>query len=397
MSPKGWTSFVIGCVILGLISGYIAALFFKPSLIPPALRVSGVRQPTTILFLGVDVVYDKKRRGDKKSFKGRSDTIMVARLDPYKNSLSVLSIPRDTKVPVPGHGKQKVNAANALGGVELVDETLEELLDIKIDHYVVLNLKGLEELVDEIGGVDIDVPKRMRYRDRAAKLDINLKPGMKTLSGEQAIGFIRFRHDQLGDIGRVQRQEIFLKAVLTKAMNPETWTAIPRLVECANKHMLSDLNIGDLITYATFVKDVPKENQVLMMLPGRFSDSGDWLVNYREKRPIVSRFLGYTFISTDRKKLALSIINKSSDKKLSKKIYKELKSKGYKRIRIKRRKRRSAKPMETSRIIAQRGNIADAELVREDLGDIGDLVNASVGDIDSAVTLELGDDLIESE
>ena len=397
MNPKKWTAIYIGCALLGVFAGYVATLIYKPSLIPPAFRIAGLHAPTNILFLGCDVVYEGRGRAKKVrsgSFKGRSDTIMVARLDPFRKGISVLSIPRDTRVSIPGYGRNKINAANALGGVELVKETISELLGIQVDHYVVLNLKGLEAMVDELGGIELEVPKRMRYRDRSAGLTINLHPGKQVLSGQEAIGFVRFRHDELGDIGRVQRQEIFLKAVLHKAMKPESWVAIPKLIDCASRYSDTDLSVAELTSYVTFVKDVPRDNQVLMMLPGTFSDTGDWLVNQKEKRRIVSRFLGAHYFSSDRSDLRLTILNFSSDRSLSARVARDLKEKGYRHLRIKKAKRHIDSPLRKSRIIAQKGNTAEANLVKGDLGNTGVVVNASVGDIESSVTLELGEDLI---
>lgn len=398
MSPRKWTVIYILCLVVGVLAGYVATLIYKPSLLPSALRIGGVYSPTTVLFLGTDVVYEGKGRKAKArsaSFKGRSDTIMVARLDPYKNSVAILSIPRDTRVHIPGHGRQKVNAANALGGPELVMETLSDLLSIDIDHYVVLNLRGLEALVDELGGITVDVPKRMRYRDRSANLNIDLQPGRQTLKGSDAIGFVRFRHDQLGDIGRVQRQEIFMKAVLEKAIKPESWPKIPGLLSLAGDYSLSDLSTAEIASYVAFVKRVPRDHHILMMLPGNFSDSGDWLVNEREKRRLISRFLGTSFISADRGKLSVSLLNMTSDRGLARRLARELKEKGYTRIRVKQGE--IHEPLAVSRIIAQKGNTADADLVRSDLGDLGTVVNASVGDIESEVTVELGEDMLNRE
>jgi len=163
--------------------------------------------------MGTDVVYSKEHRvlkADPKSFQGRSDTILVCRLDPIANSLSVLSIPRDTQARIPGYrGLQKINGANAFGGPLLAAQTIDDLLGIPVDHYAVINVHGLVELVDELGGITVVVPKRMKYTDNSAKLKINLDPGPHVLSGVEAMGFVRFRHDALGDIGRVQRQELF--------------------------------------------------------------------------------------------------------------------------------------------------------------------------------------------
>ena len=134
-----------------------------------------------------------------------------------------------------------------------------------------LNVHGLVDLVNELGGITVDVPKKMKYMDWTAKLKIDLEPGPHTLTGNQAMGFVRFRHDALGDIGRVQRQQIFIRAVLAKALNPESWSHLPKLMEIAQQYISTDLSPGGMMEMATFARAVPKKNQTMVMLPGTFS------------------------------------------------------------------------------------------------------------------------------
>src|SRR4029077_19223529 len=131
----------------------------------------------------------------------------------------------------------KINAANALGGPLLAKEVVGKFLDLPIDHYVVLNVQGLVQLVNALGGITVEIPKRMKYMDWTAKLKIDLEPGFHTLTGNQAMGFVRFRHDALGDIGRVQRQQLFIHAVLEKAMQPESWTHLPKLIQIGEQYV----------------------------------------------------------------------------------------------------------------------------------------------------------------
>jgi len=265
----------------------------RPNLLPPQLRIASLKDPTTILFLGVDVVYTEQGRRSKKidkdAFTGRSDTIVVGRFDPIANTIRTISIPRDTQVEIPSNGTQKINAANAIGGPALAKVTVERFLGIPIDHYVVLNVHGLVDLVNELGGVTLEVPKKMAYMDWTAKLKIDLEPGVHTLTGNQAMGFVRFRHDALGDIGRVQRQEIFLRAVLDKAINPTSWPHVPKLLEIAQNYLDSDLSMKDMMGIANFVRGVPKSNQLLTMMPGSFTGSGDWSVARSDVRRMVAR------------------------------------------------------------------------------------------------------------
>lgn len=385
-------------IIVGVLLGvaYMATLIGRPQLIPPQLRLAGLREPTTILFLGVDVVYtDMGRRNkkiDKDAFTGRSDTILVGRLDPKANSLRVISIPRDTEVMVPGFGHQKINAANALGGPNLAVATVSNFLDTPIDHYVVLNVHGLVDLVDELGGITLEVPKKMQYMDWTAKLKIDLEPGVHTLTGNQSMGFVRFRHDALGDIGRVQRQEIFLRAVLDKALNPSSWTHLPKLLDIAQSYVASDLTVEQMMSMATFVRGVPKSNQVLTMMPGSFSDGG-WVVARSDVRRMVARLMGANFVESPRDEIRITVENASNIPGTGYKVAHILEGRGYKSISVVKTAMELEGGLKRTRIVAQKANPEDAGLVKVDLGNIGDMVNASVGNIESSVTIVVGNDL----
>lgn len=382
--------------LIGVIAGYFVTLIYRPGLIPPVLRIGGMIAPTTILFLGTDVVYTKERRhlkADKSAFTGRSDTVMVARLDPIRNSVTMLQIPRDTTVHIPGHGRQKINGANAIGGPQLAMDTVSSFLGIPINHYVVLNVHALVELVDELGGLTIEVPKRMKYRDRSAKLNIDLDAGPRKLDGTQAMGFVRFRHDELGDIGRVQRQELFLKAVQEKATDPMTWGKIPKLISIAQKYVLTDLGTPQLMQLATFARAVPKENQAMIMMPGRFSGSGDWAVDDGDVSVTVARLMGQSLPASSRDEIRVFVENATSNPDGGRQLYKFLQARGYNVVSYKSKSDVYGAPLQTTRIIAQRGNTDEAKLVRFDLKDHGDIVNASVGDIQTSITVIAGDDL----
>jgi LCP family protein required for cell wall assembly len=395
LRQPNWVLIVFLAALTGVLVGYVSTLIFRPSLLPPALRFGSLRQPTTILFLGVDVVYTdegRKKKADKDAFNGRSDTIMVARLDPYRNTLGVLSVPRDTQVTMPGFGTAKINSANAVGGPNLAMTTVGNLIQLPLDHYVILNVHGLVSLVDELGGITVEIPKKMRYMDWTAKLKIDLEPGFHTLTGNQAMGFVRFRHDVLGDIGRVQRQEIFIRAVLDKAMKPESWSHLPKLIEIAQNYISTDMSTAELMQTAAFVRGVPKKNQYLAMLPGDFSGTGDWIADRTDTRRMVARLLGSSFVTTDRDRIHIVVINQSSVSTTGNKVARRLRQKGYRWIAV-RDAEKNSKPFKQSRIIAQLGNTEEADMVRNDLDDLGDVVNASVGDIKSAVTVQAGDDL----
>jgi len=396
-SSDNWSSTFIACAIIGILFGYAVTLFLKPGLLPPMLRLGGLTTPTTILLMGTDVVYSKEHRAlkaDRASYQGRSDTILLCRLDPIRNSLSILQIPRDTQVRIPGYrGLQKINGANAYGGPHLAAQTIWEFLNVPVDHYVVLNVHGLVELVDELGGITVDIPKSMHYRDNSAKLNINLEPGPHLLNGTEAMGFVRFRHDALGDIGRVQRQELFLRAVEEKALDPMAWAKVPKLLSIAQNYLLTDMDTGQLTQMAQFVRAVPKGNQQMIMLPGNFSGTGDWATNEQEVRLVVARWNGQALPSSTREAIKITVENATADPENGRKLSRYLTARGYNVVAYRSKSDVYNGPQPTTRIIAQRGNTEEAMLVKQDLFNCGDIVNASVGDIQSAITVVAGDDL----
>ena len=173
-----------------------------------------------VMIMGVD-----EREGDV----GRSDTLMVATLDPKKKKAAILSIPRDTRVKIRGNGFDKINAAYAYGGYHLTKDTVENLLGVEMEHYVLINVKSFKKIIDAIGGVEINVEKRMYYEDvwdDDGGLLINLYPGMQHMDGNTAITYVRYR-DEEGDIGRIARQQKFMQAVMDKITSPAIASILP--------------------------------------------------------------------------------------------------------------------------------------------------------------------------
>lgn len=183
---------------------------------------------------------------DNSKGKGLADTIMVAMVTPRTGEISVVSIPRDSRVEIPGVGYTRINASHSYGGLPLTMQTVQLLLGIPIDHYIEVNVPGLVKLVDAIGGVDIDVEKRMRYTDRSQNLRIDLQPGLQHLDGYQAMGYVRFRHDALGDIGRMERQRKFLHAVMKRLFSPEHVLDLPKVADTFVKTVNTDLTVRDI-------------------------------------------------------------------------------------------------------------------------------------------------------
>lgn len=236
----------------------------------PVFAWHGTPGQKVILVMGVDAPNVSLRRKDEDSFDGtRTDTMMLVRVNADKKKVSVVSIPRDSKVYLSGNrGIDKINAAHAIGGPELAVQTVQDSFGIPIDNFIVINFRGVRQLVDALGGIDVYVEKPMHYTDRTAKLYINFEPGNHHLDGEQAEAFLRFRHDQLGDIGRIRRQQQFVMALTKKLREPGVVFKIPELVKLSNQYVETDLSANDLLTLGFFGKDVNMNGIRTATLPG---------------------------------------------------------------------------------------------------------------------------------
>ncbi len=189
----------------------------------------------------------------------RSDTVAFVAIDVDNRNIRVLSLPRDTRVPIPGHGTQKLNHAFAYGGQELLRRTIENYIGTPIHYYVKIDYDNFPKLVDLIGGVDIYVGKAMKYRDRKQNLNINIPVGKHHMDGEMALKYVRFRHDPMGDIGRVRRQQQFLKAVLHKMYEPANLANFATLSQQITETLDTDMRPSETLQLCLFVKQLDKE------------------------------------------------------------------------------------------------------------------------------------------
>lgn len=166
---------------------------------------------------------------------GRTDSIMVVHI-PLAGKATILSIPRDSYVNIPGYGKNKINAAFSFGGPQLLQKTVEQATGIHIDHYAEIGFGGFAGIVDAIGGVNICVDQAMN--DEYA--GINLQPGCQDMDGKTALGFVRSRYALAdGDIGRARNQRAFLSAIMKKAASPSTWLNPFRMLPLLSKAKVS--------------------------------------------------------------------------------------------------------------------------------------------------------------
>lgn len=257
-----------------------------------------------IVVLGVD------ERAEEHDV-GRSDTLFVVMFDTQTKNASLLSIPRDTRVRIPKHGWDKINHAYAYGGRELTQKTVEELLGLHINNYVMVDFKGFKGLVDAIGGVDINVEKDMYYRDSWDGFTIDIKKGMQHMDGETAIQYVRYR-DEEGDIGRIRRQQHFLMAVYDRISSADMLLHIPGLAQQLNAMIKTDLPINDMLNLGKALHSMVREKGLSMaMVPGTpeyIDDISYWQPDITDLRELMVKMQGAEM--TDRYRNAAELMER---------------------------------------------------------------------------------------
>lgn len=213
-------------------------------------------KPFLLLVIGTD-----SRDGEK----ARSDTMMLAAVHPAKQRVHLVSIPRDSYMELPGTGYDKLNHAMAYGGPKLVKQSLERFFNLKIDRYVTIDFEGFRQVVDELGGVQIEVKKRMKYTDPSDDTHIDLKPGLQTLSGEQALDYARYRKSDLGredsDYQRIARQQEIVRALADKGTSAQTLVKAFSLMDILGSHVKTDLTDQEIASLLLAYGD-PEPNAV---------------------------------------------------------------------------------------------------------------------------------------
>ncbi|PFW12763.1 LCP family protein [Bacillus cereus] len=199
------------------------------------------KEPFTILIMGIE---DYATDGQN----GRTDSLMFATVNPKTKKISLMSIPRDSRVPIVGKGKEdKINAAHAYGGEEMAIKTVEGFLKVPVDHYIKIDFQGFKGIVDAVGGVTVDVPFDFWERsDVDYYKKIQFKQGQQNLNGEEALAYVRMRkQDPNGDYGRAARQRQLLAAVAQKLNSTSTVFKIKDLTAVVGKYIKTDIPISD--------------------------------------------------------------------------------------------------------------------------------------------------------
>ncbi len=282
----GFLKIVIGLLVILVVALIVLHIYSQQTLsglVPDRSDSDYLTDRINVLVVGTDA---------EGNDTGRADSIMVFNVDLKNNKVNALSIPRDSRVDIPGSkNKSKINHSYAYGGIDLTKETVENLLGIPIDFYAVTNFAGFESIVDTLGGVYIDVPIRMKTHTWYG--DIDLQPGYQLLDAQQALGFVRYRYDSGGDIARAGRQQQFLKAVYSQIIDPANVSKLPTVVPEILDLVDTDFTSSQIMALIDHFKSVDLETALYTeTLAGHsqtISGGSYWIIDEDEMAETVQR------------------------------------------------------------------------------------------------------------
>ncbi|KAB8330946.1 LytR family transcriptional regulator [Scytonema tolypothrichoides VB-61278] len=397
------------------LSPHEAAVFDSDRISQQSLQFSELTRPVNILVMGMSVlssdIYSppKETKNLKylpqvNSFDGLSDVMLLLRFHPEKKTITMLSIPRDTRVPIEGHGTRKINVANVQGGLALSTKTVSQLLGgVGIDRYVRINVLGVSKLIDALGGVTVDVPKDMKYQDHSQHLYINLKAGKQHLNGDKALQLLRYRHDGLGDIGRVQRQQMVMRSLMEQTLNPNIIGRFPEIIKVIQAHIDTNLTVEELMTLAGFGMQNKDSNVEMLTVPGRYSQKGEldasyWIPDSDRIAAMMTQNFDLEQVQTlqasDPSTLHIDIQDTTLSDSISvQDLITKLQEAGYTNVSV---SNSWSEPVSVSEIVAQQTDSASAEAIRKILG-FGKVQAPSTPDLDSHITIVLGKDWLPQQ
>lgn len=269
---------------------------------------------------------------DEVENHGRADTIVFLSISPKKKDVVALSIPRDTRVEIPERGMDKINHAYAFGGERLISKTVSSFLDVPIHFYAIADFPGFVHIIDELGGVEIDVEKEMHYLDKAGGVEINLYPGKQILNGEKALQYIRFRYDKLGDLGRIKRQQKLAMAVIKKMISFDSITKIPQLSEEVKGYIKTNIEAQDAIALANLFRGINQEKfrfETVQSEPVYIKGISYLEPNVEEVRQRVK-----SLISSKNSGMKVEVLNGNAMAGVAHKIAEDLKLQGFEVVNI---------------------------------------------------------------
>lgn len=294
------------------------------------------KNSANILVLGVDIgTVGSKNKNDPK----RTDTIMLIHYDKINEDVEVISIPRDTLVKINGRN-HKINAAHALGGVSYAVDAVEKLLNIDIDYYGKVNYEGFREVIDSIGGVDMDINNNMDYDDESQNLHIHFKKGENVhLDGKKAEEFFRWRKNNngtglKGDLGRIDNQHVFISKVVEKIKSPMIITRIPSILNTLPKYCETDMSGDEIIKYGYYISKAENINMNTLKGTAKYINRISYFIYSKSKnKELLNKLYNSGSNSTGnsdyKNNLKIEILNGTKKTGLAAKYKRHLLNKGY--------------------------------------------------------------------
>jgi LCP family protein required for cell wall assembly len=348
----------------------------------------GGRKRVNLLVMGID---------DGQGGQGRSDTMLLVRVDTDARRFGALSIPRDTRVALGDDQFGKINAAHARGGPALAARAVSELTGLPIDYTLQTDFGGFSRLVDLVGGIDLDVDRAMDYEDHWAGLSIHLKPGLQHMDGDKAIQYVRFRKSSTGhaagdgsDISRIGRQQKFLEALAARAVAGTNLFRLPELIRMGRQQVRTDLSNIDLLYLAGLAKEIGAQQLNVLTVPGKtevIDGQSYWLPDRQQLTEIVQQLDGKP--ASDGAPVSVAVLNASRRRGLGRQIAAQLEQRGYRIATV----ATNDAAEERSRVIAAEPCRAGAEAIADVL-DCGCAIGSPAPELarDAQVTVIVGQD-----
>lgn len=332
------------------------------------------------------LIGEDKRAGETVA---RSDSLMVAYIDPPRKRASILSIPRDTRVTIPGHGKMKINSAMQLGGASLVIETVKQYTGLPISHYMEIDFLGFRDLVNAIGGVVVVVPHRINDAKAASHVEraVVVEAGPQRLDGAKALTFVRSRKFADGDFTRIKDQQIFLKALARQTFQLGNIVNLPKIVDAVVDNVTTDLSVPQMLNLAGDFKGMEQGAVTSAMAPGepKYINGVSYVVPDQEKlaaivqkmesgEPLEAKAATVTPAATtvSPSKTSVSVRNGAGQAGLAKEVSDLLKRDGFKIPQV----GNTARPVYDHTLIVFKTSDAKARAVHDALG-FGTVVKSS--------------------
>lgn len=377
------------------------------------LQMPVISKPVNILLLGIKTNLSDIKNSDGKerkktgydaeinSLDGLSDTMMLLRFDPVTNKVVIFGIPRDTKVAVNGKS-EKINAIDHESGVAEAAKVVSSTLQgVQIDRYIRLNNFGLEKLIDALNGLTVTISKDIKYQDDSQHFYVNFKAGKQHLDGHKLLNFLRFRHDANGDVGRMQRQQMVVRAMLEQWADPATVTRIPQLMSIVNDSVDTNLSVEEMMAIGGFTFDQSKGKDRIqtLIMPGDYNGDGKhsvsyWLPDAVGIQNMMAKYFDLGQVK-DTAKSAKSLRIKVQDTgyypDATKRLISKLKKAGYQNVQLDKDPKVLKENLETTQIIAQQGELVTSQDVANSLG-VGKAEISTTGNLYSDITIKVGKD-----